>query len=527
MADEKPLLFVRQASGLTRAISTWPALFWGLGVSFLPWHYYLFTAIPTWFPGVNLPFIYFVGGAIVLLEVTAMALCYVAMPRSGSIYIPVSRAVSPMLGIMEATRSFITNPVQRGVTAFIAAGAIASMLSTVGRLAGDQGLINMGQALSANPWNLVALAIFFNFVGWVVNVLGPRIMARWVLFWGAGSFLTILLINGLLASASPDVVRARWDATFGAGAYDEVLRVAQAGGFTPPTISWEPTLAALLLPVSNTWPYTLMPVVGEVEKPRRNIPLSMMGGAAILMVVNTLTAFNYMRLFGTFGNAYAFVTSNPELAGQLTLTPVLPIDLSLFATVIAAGSLPLALLVAFGPQWGNFADVVVNENFTSRPLFAMAMDRMGPEIFARVHPRFHSPWVGSTYWFLVTLSTSILSGAYVETVSAIVFGITFVYGLARLFQHLAEIELPYTRPEIYRSGITIEIAGIPLMTILGAFSAGLFLYLLATLPANPVYSAAMIGVIYTLGAIIYFYYARKNMKRGISPRDIYAEIPPE
>ena len=170
---------------------------------------------------------------------------------------------------------------------------------------------------------------------------------------------------------------------------------------------------------------------------------------------------------------------------------------------------------------------MVNENFTSRPLFAMAMDRMGPEIFARVHPRFHSPWVGSTYWFLVTLSTSILSGAYVETVSAIVFGITFVYGLARLFQHLAEIELPYTRPEIYRSGITIEIAGIPLMTILGAFSAGLFLYLLATLPANPVYSAAMIGVIYTLGAIIYFYYARKNMKRGISPRDIYAEIPPE
>lgn len=527
MAEEKPLLFVRRASGLTRAISSWSVIFWGLGVSFLPWHYQLMTLIPTWFPGVNLPFIYFVGGLLVFIEVTSMALIYVALPRSGSIYVPLSRGVSPMLGMLEATRSYITNPFQRGVTAFFAAGQLASLFVIVGQLTKDAGIKAIGGSLSANVWNLVVLAIFFNFVGWIINLLGPRVMSKWVFFWGLGSVVSILIVNFVFASTSPDALRSRWDGTFGSGAYDEVTRVATTGGFTPTALNWGATVSALLLPVSNTWPYTVMPVVGEVEKPRRNIPLSMMGSAGILLLINTFSAFNFTSRYGDFASMYSFVVGNPTLSGQFKINLVMPVDLSAYGSVLASYSTPLTGIVGFAPQWGNFSDVVVNENYTSRPLYAMAMDRMAPTIFARVHPRFHSPYVGSTYWFLATIPTSLLSGAYVGTVAAVVFGITFTYAFARMMQHWSEIELPFSRPEIYKGGLKIEVGGIPLMSILGTFTTAMFLYLLATNQPNTVPAALFIGFIYGLGGVTYFYYAKKNLSRGIPPSKIYGELPPE
>jgi len=528
MSEERPLLFVRRASGLTRAISRWPALFWSLGGQFLPWHYFLYTAIPQWFPGVNLPLLYFMGGVILFVEISGMALCYAAVPRSGSIYVPLSRSVSPMLGVMEATRSYLTNPFQRGVTAFFAAGAMASLFIITGQLSKDPSLQQMGAAFQANPWNLVGLAILFNFIGWVVNILGPRVMSKWVLFWGAGSLLSIIVVNGTMGAVPVGGLKARWDNVFGAGAYDEIVRLAQQGGYATAPVSLEATLPALLIPVSNNWPYTVMPVCGEVENPRRNIPFSMLGAALIVLVVNTLTAYNYTSRYGDFGNMYAFVVSKPDLVKQFRFNQVMPvIDLSAYSAVLAAPATALVAFIGFAPQWGNFADVILNDNYTSRPLYAMSMDRMFPEVFSRVHPRFHSPWVGNTFWFIATIPTSLLAGAYVGTVAAVVFGITFTYAFARMFQHWSEIELPYKMPEAYRSGIALYVRGIPLISILGAISTAIFLYLLATGSPNPVSSAVFIGIIYGFGALTYFYFAARNAKKGLPPSKIYAELPPE
>jgi amino acid transporter len=527
MGEERPLLFVRRASGLTRAISSWTVLFFGLGVGFMPWHYFLMSVIPQWFPGVNLPFIYLVGGAFVFVEVTSMALIYVAIPRSGSIYVPVSRANSPMLGMLEAWRSVITNPTQRGVTAFIGAGQIASFMVVTGQLTGNPSLQDLGASLSGNVWLLVAVGLLFQIIGWTINFLGPGAMGKWVGFWGAGAVFGIIVVNSIYAATPPTAVPARWDATFGPGAYNEIVNLATQNGFTPTPLNWGATLSALLLPVSNTWPYTVMPVVGEVEKPRRNIPFSMMGSALALMIINTISAYHFTSRMGDFANMYAFVTGNPDLAAQLQINKPFPADLSSYAAALSAGSPMLAGLAAWAPQWSNQADVILNCAYTDRPLFAMAMDRMAPEFFAKVHPRFHSPYVGTTFWFLWSLITLFLSAAFVETISAVVFGITFVYAFARMFQHWSELELPFTRPEIYRGGFKLEIAGYPVMSILGAFSTAMFLYLLATNPANPVESALLIALVYGWGSLMYIYYGKKNLERGIQITRIYSEVPPE
>jgi len=527
MTEERPLLFVRRASGLTRAIPYWTAIYFGIATSaFMPWHYYLITIVPNWFPGTNLPLIYFLGGLVVTFECLAMALVYVACPRSGSIYVPLSRATSPMLGLLEAWRSIITNPTQRGVTAFLAAGQMASLIVITGQLSKDPGLMAAGQAMAANVWLLVAIGFVFQLIGVSIDILGPRIMARWYAFWGTGVVFGILLVNVLYASTPPAALPGKWDTVFGAGAYNEVVSLATANGFTAVPWSWGAVAGSLTIPVVNTWPYVIAPVVGEVEKPRQSIPFSMVGSAIFVMIINSMSAYNFTNTYGSFAQMYNFCIGDPKISAQFKINTVMPTDLSAYSAVLT--NVPaVAGLAAFSPQWSNFADMVGNCYYTSRPLFAIAMDRMGPELLAKVHPRFHSPYMGSLFWFFWSLITLFLAGWDAGTIAAVVYGITFVYGVARMMNHWSEVELPYSRPEIYKGGIRLEIGGWPVMSIIGAFMTGMFFYLLATLPANPVSSGLLIGGVYGWGALTYIYYGRKNQARAILPSQIFGQLPPE
>jgi len=65
------------------------------------------------------------------------------------------------------------------------------------------------------------------------------------------------------------------------------------------------------------------------------------------------------------------------------------------------------------------------------------------------------------------------------------------------------------------------------MALIGAFMSGLYIYLLATSGANPVLSALLLGGVYGFGAYMYVYYAHKNAAKGITPSQIYGQLPPE
>lgn len=525
---EKPLLFVRRASGLTRAISTWTVIFFGIGVSFMPWHYFLMTALPVWFPGTNLPLIYTIGGIIVMIECLGMSLVTVATPRSGALYVPISRGTSPLLGTMEAWRSIIANPTQRGVTAFLAAGQICSLLVIVGQITGNAGLMASGNTMAANVWLLVGVGLLFQVIGVIIDLLGPGVMSKWMGVWGLGAVFGIIFVNALYIATPHTALPARWDGVFGAGAYAEVESLATTNGFTAVPWNWGVVASTLLFPVANTWPYCIIPVVGEVEKPRRNIPLSMAGSAFAVMILNSVSAFNFTYTYGSFAQMYQFCTADPAISGQFVYNTVMPVDLSAYSAVLGAGNPTAAGIAAWSPQWSNFADVVGNCLYTSRPIYALGMDRMAPRIFSAVTRRFHSPYFGSLFWFFWSLITLFLAGVSgAATISAVVMGITFCYSFCRMWWHWSEIELPFSKPEIWKGGHALTILGIPVVSIIGGFSASVHLYMLATLPANPVSAALLLGLIYGFGAYWYIAYAKKNADAGVPVSKIYGELPPE
>ena len=512
------LLFVRKASGLRRAITPWQALLF-CAPSLAPWHYYVMAHMPYWYPGIMLPTVYFIGGLLVLIECISMSLIYVAMPRSGSIYVPLSRAVSPMLGIMEATRSFVTNPIFRGATAFMAAGQLINVFAITGLVTQNEALANAATAAAANIWLLFAIALIFQIIGTLVDGLGPGILGWWQFIWGIGVFLGWAFVVGSYLSVPAGGLQARWDATFGPGAYDEIMTLSADLEMAP--LTWEASLSAFLLPVSSTFPYVIAPVTGEVQEPSKSIPLSMAGGAVIILFVNTVITWAYTSAYGEFAIRYIYCVYNK--ADQFKINRALPIDLATLAAAVAPNS-AIAGISSFAPQPGNFADMTLNCAFTSRPLFALAIDRMGPEIFTKVHPKWHSPYFGSIYWFVLSVVTAFLAAIGYNV--SIIFGIGWVYMFARLMQHWSEIELPIRRPEIWERGLKITVAGFPLMTILGSISATIALYVLTT-STSAVLGGLMIAVVYFIGAIWFGYYGWRNLKKGIPPARIYGEVPPE
>ena len=114
---------------------------------------------------------------------------------------------------------------------------------------------------------------------------------------------------------------------------------------------------------------------GEVKNPQRNVPLSLIGGVAIIIALYLGANFAYSRII-----------PQDEMAN-------IDIDKTSVATVFSVrllGSVGTVLMSAvvmcsvFGALNGN---ILVGP----RVLFAMGEDELAPRLLGRVHARFHTP----------------------------------------------------------------------------------------------------------------------------------------
>jgi amino acid transporter len=162
----------------------------------------------------------------------------------------------------------------------------------------------------------------------------------------------------------------------------------------------------------------------------------------------------------------------------------------------------------------------------TRSMFGMAFDRMFPAVFGDVNDRTHTPIKATLFTMLVSIVMAVVSFTmfgYLVSAANTVFWTALFY----LIYSAAAIMLPYKRPDIWKKGITKTVAGIPLVTILGALSAMGMLWLLALSTIGISLQAWNVSEIWMIiGIAIFVYYAYKNSKRGISVVDIFGEVPP-
>ncbi|MFM7029035.1 MAG: amino acid permease [Chakrabartia sp.] len=175
---------------------------------------------------------------------------------------------------------------------------------------------------------------------------------------------------------------------------------------------------------------------------------------------------------------------------------------------------PVAVAVdAFGPQWGWFAKIIkagaiigltsvvlVLMYGQTRIFYTMARDGLLPKVFARVHPRYKTPWINT---LIVGLLTGIAAGAFdINTLGDMTsVGTLAAFGIVCL----SVIWLRQTHPELPRG------FKVPLYPVLPAVGIIACFALIFTVEERVIIFFAW----YTLAMVIlYFVYGIRNSRLG-------------
>ena len=517
MSEEEKLLFVRESSGLVKEVGTGFALLLPIALTLGPWFHYFGPQVSSWYPGAHLLPMYAIGAGIVFFEAIALMCLMLAMPRSGASYHFTGRGLSPIFGVMEGWRSVITNPVFRGTGSFFAVQIFAGGLVVIGSATGNAAMVSFAQALQGDIVLLFTAAVLMIVVGFVFSYLSVKWLGWFVIILGIINVVA-LLVADLVLIATP-INQTVWDGVFGAGSW-----AAGPGAFDNSAfVNFNPGAigGALILTVGGMWPYLIMPVAGEVSQPSKNIPLSNVGGWAGIAGFFLLSAFAVEASMGT--NLYGINLANG-------ITGFFP-GFGNYAA-IALGTNPLAYFVILCPIFASVLDSPSNALWVTRPMHSMAMDRFCPEMFARVHPKYHVPHITLWFWFILSVGTvayATILQLFFGTALASLIGVAYTYVFIRWQMALAAVSLPYYRPTLWERSGAWKFLGIPLISIGGLISGAAFFYAIVAYVPDPgvQFEVWFTVIIYVIGQLAYMYYGAKNKAKGIEMSAIFGQLPPE
>jgi len=313
------------------------------------------------------------GGLIALAGAFAYAELGAIRPRVGGQYAYLREAYHPLAGFLYGWALLTT--IETGAMAAVAITFAEYTLRLVGRA-------------GVSPTPLAVLAIV---VVSAVNYLGVKPGSRLLNLFVVLKVLAIgvLIVAALLLPAS---------APAAAGP-------ARAVGPLP--IAFGSALIPILFAYGG-W-QNLNYVAEEIRDPRRNLPLSLLLGTALVVAVYVLVNVAYLRALGADGLA-ATMTPAADAAG-----------------LFLGGFGDRFIAVAIAVSTFGFLDLAVLA--PTRVYYAMAADGLFPRGVARLHPRYQTPSLAIVLQSVWAIAL-VFSGTYAQLLDSVVFADWIFFGLS-------------------------------------------------------------------------------------------------
>lgn len=302
--------------------------------------------------------IWIAGGVVALLGALTFAELGGMYPQTAGQYEALRNAFGPLVGFCFVVCN---------ATAIVAAGTAIIAIVCAENLAALAGGVASGNAVT-----LMAVLVLLGAAG--ANIAGVR--------WGAaiqnvtvvakvGTLLLVTALAVFVGSTSTPVVTGVLDA----GTASTGARLF--AGLVPALFAY------------GGWQYALW-IGGEVKNPRRDIPLSIVLGVAIVIAIYTAANWAYLHLLGFDG-----VAGSRALAADTVSAAWPGFGARLIAIAVA--------LSAFG---------VLNVQILSGPrlLFGMARDGRFFRVFGRAHRRFATPAIAIALVASISVSLILLAG---------------------------------------------------------------------------------------------------------------------
>ena len=530
MTKESTELFTREASGLVRGMTGTDALIGNVLLANLIFGSFGLLLVPVMFFGASLVW------SLIFATIAAffMNIVYVlfgaTFPVSGGDYVYNSRTIHPIVGfaanvsVISAAGGFIAIYGNWAMTI-----GVAAMLETLGTVGNNPDMINLAWTLSgqhvtyviATVMTLVAMLIVFSGLKRSLQLMKIMFIIGMI-----GVCLAIFIV--LFTSHNTFVSNFNTYAD-----YDQVISDGVAAGF--PIMEWNQLTPALfgIGFAGLTVIYTQNSVYagGELQNPRKNMTVAIMGSLAILAPLSILMAFGMSKTFGTqFIGAMGWLFNNYDPLPEYPL--LAQPSYNLFAG-IAAPNTGFIFLMGLGFLLWPFGTMIFVFTFTSRAVMAWSFDRILPDKLSEVNEKYHTPTYAILFIFVVT-QLALTLYTYWPAFGTFIGVVTVMCTITYFTTAVSGIIFPFRRKQLYEgSPAERSVAGIPLITIGGIFATIFMGIAMVGLFQEGVWFVYGLGpyltfaLFFPLLAIVVYIISRILRKRqGIDLDMIYEEIPP-
>jgi basic amino acid/polyamine antiporter, APA family len=542
----RPTLFLRNATGLVKAWSTFDAFlyaFWSVNLVTLGLYGMSFVyAIPDG----QLLLAVLLTGVLVTFLVMTYAQLVSAMPRAGGDYAWQSRILGGGVGFVLAITGWwftlwLWTPIYANILVVQFFAPLAYTLGATG----------VATFFSSKTGVFVSCLIVLAFVSWVITLgmEGYAKIQRFCFWLGMGGLVVML---GLLLFSSHDAFINAFNreaaSLFGASgnAYQATIAASTKGG-GPAGVgfgSFGITSTFLLLPFLAfylLWPVWGATLYGEVRgaKEYRKVFNAMFWGlwvtvalvaVIILLIVKTIGWDFYYAANASYWNSIFGVAGAPAPPVGIWPYPVM-----LAGWLVNSHLFQALLIVVMGLWFFGWAGTLFLSS--TRVIFAAAFDRVLPEWAANISAKRRVPYGSLILMIIPSLIVSAI-WAYQPSFQGIFLWATGVIAITFLGTVVAAAIMPWRRKDIFENSpiARFRVAGIPVITITGVVSAIFLLFMLAEWSFNAVYGTSFnlnasspiyFAVTYLVAIAIYVVARVVRKRQGIDLARIHREIPVE
>jgi APA family basic amino acid/polyamine antiporter len=534
LGDERPALFLRNATGLVRGWNVRDSLIYAvLATNFVTLGMYEFTFAGPAFPQGQMLTSVLISAVLVSFLVVAYTGLIVTIPRAGGDYVWQTRILGSGLGFVMATTGWwfilwLWAPIYGNI---LAVQFFEPLWATLGNASG-------AAWFGTNNGIFVVTLITIALAGVLVSIGmgGYARIQKWCIYGGLVGFLIIvglLLFNSHASFVSSFNLEAH--KLFGINhAYQATNAAAIKAGYHAPSMGFGPLGPTLLLVPAMMffilWPNWGATLYGEIRGASdfKRVFRGMFFG---LWITTALVVIFFLLAAKTFGWAF-YQNTNAATYNLVQPLPIWPYPV-LFAGWLVHNTAFQVILLLLMSLW-FFGWVGTLFLSSTRVIFAAAFDRVLPDRAAEVSEKRKVPFYSLVLMLLPAVGLAAIY-SYSTSFRTYTLDATLVIAVTYLFSAIAVVLLPWLKPDLWRASPAskVKLFGVPIVPVSGVITIGLLVFCLVEWLSNSNYfvnnksSLIYMGAMYVLAILIYVIARVVRRRQGIDLGLINKEIPVE